>query len=326
MNKQLRAGDVAQVRAGDIVRVRGKEEILASLDENGRLGGLPFMPEMLAYAGQEMRVYKRADKTCDTIQQTGTRRRMQNTVHLVGARCDGSAHGGCQAGCLLFFREEWLEGGPRAPEGGGAALETLEKDTVRGTAEDGEPLHRCQATELLNASEGGLGPYDWSQYVHDVRTRNERLLTVLRGLAVLAFNIFQRRTLRLPRRLRIKGGEEWPFLRGTATGPTPPAGPLGLRPGDLVEVKSKEEIVKTLRPDNKNRGMVFDAEMLLYCGKRARVLRRVERIIDEPTGRMIKLKDCLILENVICQAVYHRHCPRSIYPYWREVWLRKIES
>ena len=287
------------------------------------------MPEMLAFTGQEMRVYKRADKTCDTITQTGTRRTMQNTVHLIGARCDGSAHGGCQAGCLLFFREEWLErtdGTPVAepPSGDGASAETLDQDTRQGTDTDGEPLYRCQATELLNASSGGLSPYDWSQYVTDVRTGNERLGTVLRGLFVLFFNIFQRRTLKLPRWLRIRGGDEYPFLRGT--GPSPAPDPLNLQPGELVEVKSKAEIIRTLRPNNKNRGMVFDAEMLPYCGKQAIVRQRVERIIDEPSGRMIKLRDCLILDEVYCKALYHRFCPRSIYPYWREAWLRRVEK
>src|SRR5438094_248118 len=40
------------LRAGEIVEIRSKEEILATLDEKGRLDGLPFMPEMLKYCGQ----------------------------------------------------------------------------------------------------------------------------------------------------------------------------------------------------------------------------------------------------------------------------------
>ena len=314
------------LRAGDVVRVRTKEEILATLDETGRLGALPFMPEMLAFTGQELTVFKRADKTCDTITQTGTRRRMENTVHLVGARCDGSAHGGCQAGCLLFFREEWLSSGPEPATGGGkATIETLYDDTRQGSDADGEPLYRCQTTELLAASSGGLSPYDWGQYVTDVRTGNERLTTVLAGILIMFFNMFQRRTHRLPRWARIRDGEEYPFLRGTAH-ETVSGESLDLKPGELVEVRSKAEIEATLRPTNKNRGMVFDAEMLPFCGRRARVKQRVDRIIDEPTGRMIELRDCLILEEVYCKALYHRFCPRSIYPYWREVWLKRVDE
>jgi hypothetical protein len=66
--------------------------------------------------------------------------------------------------------------------------------------------------------------------------------------------------------------------------------------------------------------------MLKYCGRQARVLRRVEQIIDERTGRMMRFKNpCVILEDVICTSDYHRLCPRSIYPYWREIWLERVE-
>ena len=71
--------------------------------------------------------------------------------------------------------------------------------------------------------------------------------------------------------------------------------------------------------------MTFDGEMTPYCGRRFRVLRRVERIIDERTGRMLRLpKDCIVLDGVVCQGIYHLFCPRAIYPYWREVWLRRV--
>jgi hypothetical protein len=41
---------------------------------------------------------------------------------------------------------------------------------------------------------------------------------------------------------------------------------------------------------------------------------------------MIKLSDCVILESVVCQGIYHRFCQRSTPPYWREAWLRKVSS
>jgi hypothetical protein len=67
--------------------------------------------------------------------------------------------------------------------------------------------------------------------------------------------------------------------------------------------------------------------MLKYCGRRARVLRRIEHIIDEKTGRMLAIRrDTVVLDGVICRGIYHRSCPRAIYPYWREAWLRRVES
>ena len=72
--------------------------------------------------------------------------------------------------------------------------------------------------------------------------------------------------------------------------------------------------------------MTFDGEMLPYCGQEARVLRRVERIIDEKTGRMLHFKNpCIVLDDVTCTAAYHRQCPRGIYSYWREIWLERVE-
>ena len=45
--------------------------------------------------------------------------RMRNAVHLE-ERCDGQAHGGCQAGCLVYWKEAWLKRVPadgREPAG-----------------------------------------------------------------------------------------------------------------------------------------------------------------------------------------------------------------
>src|SRR5882762_1827335 len=100
--------DRLDLRAGDWVEVRSVEEILATLDERGNLDALPFMPEMLQYCGRKFRVFKSAHKTCDTI-ATYENRSMRNAVHLEGLRCDGTAHDGCQAACLLFWKEEWLK-------------------------------------------------------------------------------------------------------------------------------------------------------------------------------------------------------------------------
>ena len=63
---------------------------------------------MFDYCGQRFRVFRRAHKTCDTVNKTGGRR-MEATVHLEGIRCDGEAYGGCGAACLLFWKEAWLK-------------------------------------------------------------------------------------------------------------------------------------------------------------------------------------------------------------------------
>ena len=95
------------LRAGDWVEVRTRQEILQTLDRDGRLDGMPFMPQMFSYCGQRFRVRRSAHKTCDPV-YTHRSRRLLNAVHL-DLRCDGKAYGGCQAGCLIFWKEAWLK-------------------------------------------------------------------------------------------------------------------------------------------------------------------------------------------------------------------------
>lgn len=313
------------LRRGDVVRVRPASEILADLDEHGDKDQLPFMPEMLPMCGKTFTVHARADKTCDTLNMVGCTREMSDTVHLVGARCDGSAHGGCQAGCLLFFKESWLERAddraqdPAPADGTGELRDLLEANTT--TAPE---TYRCQATQLLEATR----PLDDSSdkhWLNDLRTRNVPMRTLIAAFALAAFNKYQRSSRRLPRFLQIAGGRQLPTVGGSLT--KTPSERLDLQPGEWVEVKSKEEIMATLDKRARNRGLSFDVEMLRYCGKRARVLRRVDHIINESTGRMMHFKsDCIVLENAICVGTMHKLCPRAIYGYWREIWLRRVDE
>jgi hypothetical protein len=331
----------AGLRIGEIVEVKSVDEILATLDENGRLDALPFMPEMLRFTGKQFRVYRRAIKACDTANWTGMHR-MHNAVHLEGLRCDGSAHG-CQAGCLLYWKEDWLQrvqpGGalagnapdpaPRADVPGEADLSVppaVAIGTTRSdeTTESAEAAFSCQATELTKAAPECLAWWDVRTYVRDVASKNARALPMIRGLLVMLFNKFQLANNRyMPGRQLIRNGEKWPFLAGRLT--KTPMEVLDLQPGELVEIKSKQEILETLDSKSMNRGLRFDGEQLKYCGQQARVLRRVERIIDERTGKMLHFKgDCIVLEGVTCTGTYNQYCPRSIYPYWREIWLRRV--
>ncbi|MDF5755009.1 hypothetical protein [Spongiactinospora sp. TRM90649] len=321
----------ANLRVGDLVEVRSAEEILATLDENGELENLPFMPEMLRFCGQRMTVHKVAHKLCDTISRSGIRR-MTNAVHLTGARCDGQAHGGCQTACSLYWKEAWLKPVSGAPPSGQAAeppprsLPLLEIKTRRDTDEGGEVLYRCQATELLRAAPTCLPFSDLGQYADDVRSGNVSALGSARGFLVGLFNRFQDRSKRfLPRWLWIRGGLRWGFVKGGVTSGKTPTVTLDLQPGELVRIKSKAEIMATLNGDLLNRGMGFEEEMARYCGQTARVRTRVERCIDEKSGRMLKMKNpCIILEDIVCAGVYNANCPREFVPFWREIWLERV--
>lgn len=303
------------------MEVRGAQEILATLDAEGALEGLPFMPEMLKFCGRRFRVRSQAHKTCDTIEWSGLRG-MERTVHLGLMRCDGGAHGGCQAGCLLFWKEAWLRRVDESQEASAPAADNtaaLSLDPsieswllVRTRQQTAPERFRCQATELRNATRP-LSTFDCAQYLCDVRQNGATWLEVLRAVFIASYN----RLLRAARRPT--------FPRSVGRLTRTPRLDLGLQPGELVEVKSHQEILATLDARGHNRGLSFDAEMVPYCGGRFRVLRRVERLVDEKTGELRLLPGvCLILDEVVCRGHYHRLCPRAIYPYWREIWLRRV--
>ena len=326
---------VDQLRVGDRVRVKSREEILATLDPAGMVDGLPFMPEMLAFAGQTIPVDAVTHRTCDTVKSSGTSgttRRMPKAVHLRDVRCDGSWHGGCQARCMIFWKQDWLESAPDDAQAlvdskPPAAVEDVPASLVATTHGEGHtddvPVFSCQATRMLEAT-SFVSPRRPGLWIRDVRSGNAAPGTALASVAVLAFNKWQDLSRRLPRALRIGDGRAWPWY--VPSGERRRHESLNLEPGELVEVRSKAEIEATLDANGALRGLRFGAEMLPYCGKRARVLARVDRIIDEKTGRMIKLRDCIILEGVWCQGTFRALCRRKIYTYWREAWLRRAES
>ena len=329
--------ETLHLRVEELVEIRGQDEILQTLDEKGTLDALPFMPEMLKFCGQRFRVFKRADKVCDTIEKTGFRR-LKNTVLLEGLRCDGAAHGGCQAGCMILWKEAWLRrvlpgkmessnlasGNPAMTNDGPVALPeninecgdaTLMKATRKYIRLEGTDDERfvCQVTELTNATLP-LARWDVRQYMRDIWSGNVGVWHGIRGLLLILFNAVQ----------GIRGGSSYPHLEQGKLTKTP-AETLNLQPGEIVEIKSKDEIWQTLDHNNKNRGLWFDVEMLKFCGHRFKVRTRVQKIIHERTGKMVNLtSDSIILDGIICNGDCHNFCPRSEYIYWREIWLRRI--
>lgn len=343
----------SKLRVGEWVQVRNKEEILATLDANGQLDGMPFMPEMFAFCGKRFQVYKRAHKTCDTVFPVRGRR-VDHAVHL-DTRCDGSAHDGCQAGCLIFWKEDWLR---RVDSGSltvaaseakshadhpptSSNVQCREADVWTHTklhaSHGAEPVYVCQATRLPYATRD-LEWWDLRQYLEDYSSGNVGLWRIICGGIYFLFLAVSRFRYRLGQPMgrfydryhRWWRGSPFPRKNGTIPeGQSTPGGTLDLQPGELVRIKSHEEILKTLNTRNKNRGLYFDAEEVPYCGGIYRVLRRVTRIINDKTGKMLEMKTpCIALDGVVCQSRYSEcrlFCPRSIYSYWREIWLERVE-
>src|SRR5207249_6947163 len=108
--------------------------------------------------------YKRAHKTCDTLSGNYRNLAVEDGVHL-NLRRDGSAHGGCQAAYLLFWKEAWLRPvaaassaspelalAPAASKAPGAGSVCSEETVLRAVIHPdagSEQRFSCQATELL---------------------------------------------------------------------------------------------------------------------------------------------------------------------------------
>lgn len=300
-----------QFRPGDWVEVRSFEEISATLDSEGKLKGLPFMPEMVQYCGRRFPVSKRAEKTCFAERQ----RRLGNAVHLADLRCSGAAHDGCQLRCLLFWRDEWLKpvpgpapssltDTPRLSNNGDAHPNLL----TRRTLPDGDTLYVCQATELGKLSTE-IKLWDVTQYFREMRAGNLTFREVKQVVGWF-FTWLQ-----------------WRFFKTTSkkrTTPTFETEPIS--PGDFVEVRPKTEILQTLTNKGQNFGLAFSAEMLMLCGKRYHVVNNVKKMIDEHTGKMLLMKrSCLTLDSVTCKGAF-KCCPRANYHFWRDEWLKKVSE
>ncbi len=103
----------------------------------------------------------------------------------------------------------------------------------------------------------------------------------------------------------------------------PPAAPL--QAGDLVRVRSVEEIESTLNHWRQLKGCTFMAEMAQYCGTRQRVLKRLERFVDERDLRAKRASGIVLLEGAICQGTADfGRCDRACHLFWREEWLEKM--
>jgi len=312
------------LRAGDYVEVMSAAEIERTLDDRGTLDGVHFMSEMLQYCGRRFVVYRRAERICDTVNYSGIRR-MPDTVLLSDLRCDGTGHDGCQAECRLFWKESWLRriesSDPQTARDGDAAsgvfaarLPECSKSTVEV---DGKQVttYSCQATCVPHASKH-LALWDARSYMREFTSGNVPLGRLLRVTARAAVEEPLRKLHLMP--------DIW--LPGVGTGKDPEE-LLNLQPGEWVQVKNRDEIAQFLSPEGRSRGMWFDREMLPYCGKKYQVRQRVSQFIDERDGRMKRIKNCVTLEGVVCTgnlSLRRWFCPREIFPYWRESWLRRV--
>jgi len=307
-----RASGASHPLVGDLVEIRSLEEIERTLDESGCLDGLPFMPEMGKFCGRRIRVFRCVDKILD-FGRSWRLRRLEDAVLLTGLRCDGGAHGGCQASCYLQWKAAWLkpvrdEPGQRNGHGDREAGTTpLPLTVVAGPA--APSCYSCQFTQQTEAS-SPMSRWDLRQDLEPLLSGNVTVSAFCVAMLTRLFNRVQ----------RLWGGSGYPLLlRGTLK--KTPLVMHGFAPGDMVRVLQGDKIAATLDEKNRNRGLSFDEEMMKHCGRRYRVAKRIERILEK-NGRILEMKTpCVALEGVDASGELLRFCAQHEYLFWREAWL-----
>ena len=97
--------------------------------------------------------------------------------------------------------------------------------------------------------------------------------------------------------------------------------------GDVVQVRAKEEIQKSLDADSKIDGCLLMNQMWKYCGQNFRVKKVVGAIFDEYRNKMSKTHSPLyILDGMLCDGqteVFDHRCDRSCYLLWSEEWIKE---
>jgi hypothetical protein len=102
-----------------------------------------------------------------------------------------------------------------------------------------------------------------------------------------------------------------------------------LKAGDIVRVRSKEQIMQTLDENKRLEGCYFRSDMWQYCGGEYKVFKRVDYFFDESSSKMRKARNMVLLEGLYCSGelpMYFKHrCDRSCFFFWKDAWLEKVK-
>jgi hypothetical protein len=98
-----------KLKRGDRVEVLPLEEIVKTLDEKGRSGGLKFVRGMQQFCGKQFRVLKKVRTIFDA--RASKMVGLRNAVILEDVICKGRDSDGqqrCDRCCFYYWKENWL--------------------------------------------------------------------------------------------------------------------------------------------------------------------------------------------------------------------------
>jgi hypothetical protein len=300
---------------GDWVEIKPWHEIRATLDAQGRLEQLPFMPEMLALCGRHARVFRCVHRIFD-YRKSRQMRHMHGTVLLVGAVCSGSAHGSCEASCHTVWKAAWLRRidrlEPNAPVGLDASRAAPAEDVAVLRFGTEGPRYSCQLTQLHAASRP-VGEWNPLNFVRPLVAGNVTLSAFVVGWLTYLFNTVQ----------HFRQGVSFPMFEAAkpAAVAQSDASP---RVGDQVVVRGSGEIRATLNDQLVHRGLGFEIDMLKHCGHRYLVQREVGKLIDIVSGEMRTMKTpAYVLAGVHFSGERQLFNAQYEPLFWRNAWLRR---
>jgi hypothetical protein len=101
---------------------------------------------------------------------------------------------------------------------------------------------------------------------------------------------------------------------------------MKFRPGDWVEVRSKEEILRSLDKKGQLEGMPFMPQMFQYCGQRLKVYKRAHKTCDTVfpvRGR--RVSDAVHLD-LRCDGEAYGGCQAACLIFWKTAWLKPVSG
>ena len=297
---------------GDLVEVKTWDEIRATLDAQGCLDQLPFMPEMLSMCGKRARVFRCMHRLFD-YRKTRRMRHMDGAVLLVGIMCDGASHGNCEAACHTIWKSSWLKRIDQSKDGSISSETTL---SLQGTEilqyGTQAPNYACQLTQLSAASMP-IGKWSLVNFFRPLVSGNVAPLAFIVGWLTHLFNEIQHQ----------RQGVGYPQFTDIERDPEQYDGPQ-LKVGDHVIIRSPAQIRATLNDNLEHRGMGFETDMLKYCGQRHTVQLEIRKLIDIVTGEMRTMKTPAYLLQGIHFSGERQQFNAQYEPlFWRAAWMRR---
>ena len=100
-------------------------------------------------------------------------------------------------------------------------------------------------------------------------------------------------------------------------------------PGEVVNVKSREDISQLLNNENKLDGFLFMEQMWQFCGSTYPILKVVKSIFNEHKKRTYRpTANIYILDHILCDgnvSQFQFTCDHACFLLWHEDWLEKVQ-